>query len=131
MADYLRFDSDSGSVLVEVERADVAGPSGVPATGTVAASGTGEVNAGLGEWVRTKTGGMVAVARTGFADAIRAAVGLNVPAFLDAAEALAHPPDEMEITFGLKANGEAGNIAVGKVAGECSYQVRMLWRRPD
>jgi hypothetical protein len=37
----------------------------------------------------------------------------------------------MEITFGLKATGEAGNLAVGKVAGESNYQVRMLWKRPD
>ena len=117
MAYYLHFDSVSGSMLVEVDHAGAAAAGSVAASGGAAASGTGEMNAGLGEWVRTKTGGMVAVARTGFADAIRGVVGLNVPAFLDAAEALARPPDEMEITFGLKANGEAGNIAVGKVAG--------------
>ena len=45
-------------------------------------------------------------------------------------EALEEPPAEMEITFGLKATGEVGNLAVGKVAGECSYQVKMVWRRP-
>ena len=35
----------------------------------------------------------------------------------------------MEITFGLKATGEVGNLAVGKVAGESNYQVKMVWRR--
>jgi hypothetical protein len=94
-------------------------------------SETGEQQAGLGitRWARNRAGEVVAVAQTGFDEAVRRAVGLNVPAFLAAAEALQDPPAEMEITFGLKGTGEVGNVAVGKVAGECSYQVKMVWRR--
>ena len=57
-------------------------------------------------------------------------VAMNVQAFLAAADALEKPPAEMEITFGLKATGEVGNLAVGKIAGESNYQVKMVWRCP-
>ena len=67
------------------------------------------------------------VAQSGFEQAVRRAVSLNVQAFLAAVEALDKPPAEMEITFGLKATGEVGNLAVGKVAGESNYQVKMVW----
>ena len=88
-----------------------------------------EQNAGLLQWARNQAGEAVAVAQSGFEQAVRRAVGLNVRAFLAAADALEKPPAEMEITFGLKATGEVGNLAVGKVAGESNYQVKMVWRR--
>lgn len=89
----------------------------------------GEQNAGLRQWARNQTGEAVAVAQSGFEQAVRRAVSLNVRAFLSAADALEKPPAEMEITFGLKATGEVGNLAVGKVAGESNYQIKMIWRR--
>ncbi len=114
--DYLRFASADGEVLMEVDQ-------------VVASAGTGEQNAGLGRWMRDQAGGVAAVTRSGFEDAVRRAVLLNVPAFLAAAEALERQPAEMEITFGLKGTGEVGNLAVGKVAAECNYKVKMVWRR--
>jgi hypothetical protein len=33
--------------------------------------------------------------------------------------------DEVEVTFGLKAVGEAGNFAVGKVGAEANYEVTL------
>jgi hypothetical protein len=121
MSSYLRFAANGGEILVETEAVDLAED----------VSETGEQQAGLGitRWARNRAGEVVAVAQTGFDEAVRRAVGLNVPAFLAAAEALQDPPAEMEITFGLKGTGEVGNVAVGKVAGECSYQVKMVWRR--
>jgi len=35
--------------------------------------------------------------------------------------------DEVEVTFGLKAIGEAGNFAVGKVGAEANYEVKLKW----
>ena len=35
--------------------------------------------------------------------------------------------DEVEVTFGLKAIGEAGNFAVGKVGAEANYEVTLKW----
>jgi Trypsin-co-occurring domain 1 len=121
MASYLRFASEeeeAAAVLVEVDTA-------------VDLPVDMEQNAGLRQWARDQAGEAVAVAQSGFELAVRQAVGLNVRAFLAAAKALEEPPDEMEITFGLKATGEVGNLAVGKVAGESNYQIRMTWRRTD
>jgi hypothetical protein len=41
---------------------------------------------------------------------------------LDSVEA-----DEVEVTFGIKAVGEAGNFAVGKVGAEANYEVTLKW----
>ncbi len=116
MADYLRFSSGEGEILVEVEQQDLS-------------STTGEQNAGLGRWARNQAGEVVAVAKSAFDEAVRRAIRMNVPAFLAAADSLEKPPSEMEITFALKATGEVGNLAVGKLAGECNYQVKMVWKR--
>jgi len=119
MTNYLRFASGEGEtadVLVEVDATE-----GAPVAG--------EQDAGLLQWARNQAGDAVAVAQNGFEQAVRRAVGLNVKAFLAAADELEKPPAEMEITFGLKATGEVGNLAVGKVAGESNYQVKMVWRR--
>jgi hypothetical protein len=119
MANYLRFASgegEAGDVLVEVDAVE-----DLPVAG--------EQDAGLRQWARNQAGEAVAVAQSGFEQAVRQVVSLNVRAFLAAAEALEKPPAEMEVTFGLKATGEVGNLAVGKVAGESNYQVKMVWRR--
>ena len=119
MASYLRFETAEGDILVETNAAAVEPE-----------SETGEQKAGLGGWARNQAGEVIAVAQTGFEQAVRKAVAVNAQAFLAAANALNEPPAEMEITFGLKGTGEVGNVAVGKVAGECSYQVKLVWRRP-
>lgn len=38
--------------------------------------------------------------------------------------------EEAEIKFGLKAIGEAGVFAVGKVGGEMNYEVTLKWKKP-
>ena len=35
--------------------------------------------------------------------------------------------EEVEVTFGLKVMGEAGNFAVGKLGAEANYQVTLKW----
>jgi hypothetical protein len=119
LTSYLRFSSEeegTADLLVEVDAAEdllVAG----------------EQNAGLRRWARNQAGQAVGVAQSGFEEAVRRAVSLNVRAFLAAVDALEEPPAEIEVTFGLKATGELGNLAVGKVSGESNYQIRMVWRR--
>ena len=39
--------------------------------------------------------------------------------------------DEIEVTFGLKAMGEAGNFAVGKLGGEANYEVTLKWSNKE
>jgi Trypsin-co-occurring domain 1 len=116
MTSHVEFTSEEDSVLVEVDPVTVH-------------ARTGEQDAGLGRWAKEHAGEAVALAQNAFEDAVRRAVRFNAPAFVAAAEALDKPPTEMEITFGLKATGEAANLAVGKVAGECNYQVKMVWKR--
>lgn len=38
--------------------------------------------------------------------------------------------EEGEVKFGLKALGEAGVFAIGKVGGEMNYEVTLKWRKP-
>ncbi|NWG06847.1 MAG: hypothetical protein HXY35_09210 [Chloroflexi bacterium] len=38
--------------------------------------------------------------------------------------------DEAELKFGLKAVGEAGVFAVGKVGGETNFEVTLRWKKP-
>ena len=104
MTDYLRFASregDAADVLVEVDAAE-----GVPVAS--------EQNAGLRQWARNQAGETVAAAQSGFEQAVRRAVSVNVRAFLAAAKALEEPPAEMEITFGLKATGEVATWRSGR-----------------
>lgn len=39
--------------------------------------------------------------------------------------------DEVEVKFGLKATGELGNFAVGKVGVEANYEVTLKWSKKD
>jgi hypothetical protein len=45
--------------------------------------------------------------------------------------ALSDPPDEMEVSFSLKASGELGNIAIGKAGAEANYTVILKWRKEE
>ena len=38
-------------------------------------------------------------------------------------------PETMEITFGLKATGEVGNVAVARGVGEANYTITLTWKR--
>lgn len=50
---------------------------------------------------------------------------------VDKLRSLSHPPDEMEVTFALKASGEFGNLAIGNLGGEANYSVKLVWRKPE
>jgi hypothetical protein len=39
--------------------------------------------------------------------------------------------EEADVKFGLKAVGEAGMFAVGKVGGEMNYEVILKWKKPE
>ncbi len=44
---------------------------------------------------------------------------------------LSQPPDEMEVTFSLKASAEVGTLFVAKGGAEASYHVSLRWRREE
>ena len=115
MTRYIQFatgDADGSTVLVEVDQQEVVPPPGL-------------VKAGIKE----KLEGTVAMAQSTFATAIKGAIQHNVQAFIEAVHSLPEPPTEVEITFGLKATGEVGNVAIGKTGGEVNYTVKLAWKQ--
>lgn len=74
--------------------------------------------------------GAVARAEATFEQAVASAVTRSVAALSEAVSALSHAPAEVELTFGLKATGEIGNVAIAKAGGEANFTVRLL-RRPE
>ena len=114
MSRYLQFRAEDGSttLLVEVEDEEVAAADGV-------------VKAG----VRDKLDEAVAVAESTFEAAVRTLVRYNAQALILAVRSLADPPSEVEITFGLKATGEVGNLAIAKAGGEANYNVKLNWKQ--
>ena len=40
-------------------------------------------------------------------------------------------PDEVEITFGLKASGELKTLVVARAGTEASYSVRLTWKKEN
>lgn len=110
MAQYIQFQSEDGStILVEVEEE---------------AYQPGVVKAGLKE----KAGEAVSQARAGFEEGLEI-VRHNAAAFIKKVRGLSDPPDEVEITFGLKATGELGNFAVARAGAEANYTVKLTWKR--
>jgi hypothetical protein len=113
MSRYVEFATDDGGrVLVEVDAADVITSSGVEKAG-----------------IRHRAAeSAVSSAEVAFEEAVSSAVGRSVAALTHAVASLARTPDEVELTFGLKATGEIGNIAIAKAGGEANFTVRLLWR---
>jgi hypothetical protein len=115
MSRYIKYPTTEGDiVLMEVE-ADAA----VPQAGVVKAGRVGEA-------VRD----VVEDARTTFEDAMDA-VRQNAQAVIDKVKGLSDLPDEVEVTFGLKATGEVGNFAVAKAGAEANYTVTLTWKREE
>jgi hypothetical protein len=113
MSRYVEFATNAGGpVLIEVDTSEVALRSGVE-------------KAGLR---RRAAEDAVASAESTFEEAVASAVARSVEALGDAVASLAATPTEVELTFGLKATGEIGNIAVAKAGGEANFTVRLVWR---
>ena len=115
MSNYIQFEtdsSDSPQILIEVEEEEVAPTDGLVKVG-----------------VRDALKGAVATAQNTFSTAIKTAIRQNVQVFMEAVNELPDPPTEVEISFGLKATGEAGNVAIGKLGGEVNYTVKLAWKK--
>jgi hypothetical protein len=112
---YLSFDQGGGQepLLVELAAADIADEAGI-------------VKAGVAD----KLQGTVVAAGESLQDALSFALRVNAQALLNAVAALPRAPSEVEVTFALKATGELGGFAVGKIGGEANYGVRLLWNSP-
>lgn len=114
MSQYIQFDSidDDSIVLLEVEESEID-----PEL-------SGSVKIGL----RDSLGSSVAIAQRAFSSAMENAIKNSVEPMLSGIRSLSDSPSEAEITFGLKATGEVGNIAVGKLGAETNYTVKLIWK---
>jgi hypothetical protein len=110
MARYIKYQTDEGTLLVEVEE----GEAGLAKGGR------------LGEAVEET----VEEIQVRFEDAMNA-VRQNAQVIVGKVRGLVDPPDELEVTFGLKAAGELGNFAVAKASAEANYTVKMMWKREE
>jgi len=101
-------------------------------------SGTGVTKAGTGEAVkRTRGGGIKAGvgdvterARETFDQAAENARKAAL-VILEKVRGLRDSPDEVEITFGLKASGELGSLVVAKAGVEASYSIKLTWKKAE
>ena len=104
MSRYVKFDLPDGStVVIESD-----GPDG------------GVVKAGLGEVAER--------ARETFEQAVEKARNAAL-VIVDKVRGLCDSPDEVEVTFGLKASGELNTLVVAKAGIEASYSVKLTWRQ--
>lgn len=112
MMSYIQFTTeDNQTILVEIDEEEIS-------------SKRGTVKVGL----KDKIQGTVAMAQSSFSTAIKSAIKYNVQGLIEAVHSLPEPPSEMEITFGLKATAEVGNVAVGKINGDTNYTVKLVWK---
>ena len=114
MTRYIQFETEGdGAILIEVEESE----EDVPQRGGV----TKAARPGKLEETVTKV-------QITFEDALDV-VRRNADAFIRKLRGLSDPPDEVEVTFGLKAMGEVGNFAVAKAGAEANYAVKLTWKR--
>jgi hypothetical protein len=123
MATYLQFQTEDGStVIIEVDSTETVL---LPVPGEQ----TGEVQATREGKLVEKVEGMVQSAQHTFDEALNI-VKSNARSFINKIRELSDPPDEVEMSFGLKATGELGGaFVVAKVGVEASYNVKLTWSR--
>ncbi|RLC72171.1 MAG: hypothetical protein DRJ03_06400 [Chloroflexi bacterium] len=113
MARYIEYQTASGStILVEVEEEAAIAKGVMPASRALGG----------------KIEGAVQEVQTRFEDAM-GVVRENAQTIINKVKGLSDPPDEVEVTFGIKAVGEMGNFAVAKASAEANYTIKMKWKR--
>ncbi len=114
MSRYIQYPTaDGGTVLVEIENQ------------TEIYRG-GAVQTGLGDVAQEA----VVKVTTTFEDAVDV-VRRTAQAIIDQVKGLSDSPDEVKVTFGLKATGDLGNLAVAKVGAEANYTVELTWKKAE
>jgi hypothetical protein len=110
MPNYIQFETEDGAaILVEVAAEELEEPGVVPAGATEKA---------------------IAKAQATFEQGLEL-VRHNANAFIRKLKDLSDPPNEVEMSFGLKATGEVGNFAVAKAGAEANYTVKLTWKRNE
>jgi len=106
---YAKYYTDDGHILVAVDSLDNASEEGV-------------IKAGLHDNIK----GTVQDLKVGFDDALDV-VHYSAKAFSKKVHSLSEPPDEMELSFGLKATA-SGDLVVAKASAEANFNIKLTWR---
>jgi hypothetical protein len=85
---------------------------------------------GYGPGSTMRGGGPVAGAQRSFQEAMGAIKKTVASAMTELRDAFPDRPDELEIEFGIKASMEANGLILAKAAGEASFTVKALWKKP-
>lgn len=110
MTKYIEFPLEGGgTILVEAPTEEIKGKSGF----VQAAASPADLVAQAGQSL----------------DAAFENVKKSANLLVDKLSTLSTPPDEMDIKFYLKASGEVGNIAIGRVGAEANYEVTLKWKK--
>lgn len=111
MSNYIQFKTAEGEVInVEIEEGKDAG--------------VGRV--GIGDSIE-KT---LTKAQESFGNAF-SVISSNAKAFINQISKLDVTPDEVEMSFGIKASGELGNFVVAKATTEANYTIKMVWKHQN
>ena len=84
----------------------------------------GEVEVGLVDMMQ----GGITKAKTTFEKSMETVVKKNAQALMNAVAHLPEKPSEVEFTFGLKACGEVGNIAIAKSQATANFCIKLVWK---
>lgn len=118
MARYIQFvTADDSTILVEVD------PSDIPAS---EAAEQGIIKAGVPE----RMSDTVWKAKEMFDETLDRVVRQNVHALMQSVRNIGEPLDAVEFAFTLKATGELGILAVGKLGGEANFSIKLTWKPP-
>jgi hypothetical protein len=117
MSNYIQFTGlDGHPILIEVDAAEV----------TVT---RGAEKAGLKETAQKAASTVVAVAQDSFANTLERIIIQNAQVIARAIQQTEIRPSEVEVAFGIRMTGEAGNVAVCKAGGEANYTVKLVWKQ--
>ena len=108
---YVKYATEDGFFLVEVD-----GKSEIFSEG-------GVIKAGLDDKVEE----VIYSLQVNFEDALDV-VYYSAKSFAKKVKNLPEVPDEMELTFGLKATGE-GSLVVAKAGVEANFSVKLTWKK--
>ena len=108
---YVQYATEDGSFLVEIDEQSGVSPD------------DGVIKAGLGDKIEEITDSL----QIKFDEALDV-VNHSAKAFARKVKSLPETPDEMELTFGLKATGE-GSLVVSKAGVEANFSIKLTWRK--
>jgi Trypsin-co-occurring domain 1 len=108
---YVQYATEDGFFLVEVDEK------------SKKSSGSGVIKAGLDDKVEE----VIYSLQMKFENALDV-VQYTAKTFAKKVKSLPEAPDEMELTFGLKATGE-GALVVAKAGVEANFNVKLIWKK--